>query len=183
MMQPSTWARRLSGLMIARIRTPRRLRARRSGSVPGRWRFPRRRPRRTPFPFRRQVPRRHPAVSLYPAAPVESPRLPRARRAARLFEVGKAEVERIGAGCLGQFVHEALAGEVVGRCRQHAVRALAQWRTGRHVPAVSLARPVRRIERKRRRVDVDEVPGCQLAAAVEGWPRRRSPRPGGNRPR
>ncbi len=40
---------------------------------------------------------------------------------ARIFQVRQPELERVSTGGRGQFVHEALAAKVVGRCRQRSI--------------------------------------------------------------
>ena len=100
--------------------------------------------------------------------PVEAlGRLLEHRPQARVFEVGEAERQRVLPRRLGQLVHEALAGEVVGRGRQRPVRAVPQRGVRLDELALLLARAVRRLDRRRAGVDVDEVPARQHPLVVE----------------
>ncbi len=61
-----------------------------------------------------------------------------------VVQVPAPELDRVGARRRGQFVHDRLAGEIIGRRRERAVGALRERRRGRLVFQVLMRHPVGR---------------------------------------
>src|SRR6266403_5853827 len=82
--------------------------------------------------------------------------------------MSQPEFERVSSRRVGQFVHEALASEVVGGGSQGAIGSVAQRRVGRDVTAAALSGPIRRLNAGPPGVNVDEMPGGERAFGVQG---------------